>query len=53
MSVLWWCRLGVGRGIGTVSKTVGWCYVCVSVDSLCRWQVHVYVYCARADTCAS
>ena len=25
---------------------VGWCYVCVSMDSLCRWQVQVSVYCA-------
>ena len=24
----------------------GWCYVCVSLDSLCRWQVQVSVYCA-------
>ena len=23
-----------------------WCYVCVSLDSLCRWQVQVSVYCA-------
>ena len=26
---------------------VGWCYVFVSLDSLCRWQVQVSVYCAR------
>ena len=25
---------------------MGWCYVCVSLDSLCRWQVQVSVYCA-------
>ena len=25
----------------------GWRYVCVSTDSLCRWQVQVSVYCAR------
>ena len=25
----------------------GWCYVCVSLDPLCGWQVHVSVYCAR------
>ena len=24
---------------------VGWCYVCVSLDSRCRWQVQVSVYC--------
>ena len=24
----------------------GWCYVCVSTDSLCRWKVQVSVYCA-------
>ena len=25
---------------------MGWCYVCVSLDYLCRWQVQVSVYCA-------
>ena len=29
----------MGRGLGGV----GWCYVCVSCDSLCRWQVQVSV----------
>ena len=41
VSVFWlrWCSwTRVGR--------VQWCYVCVSLDSLCRWQVHVNVYCA-------
>ena len=31
----------LSRGLGW------WCYVCVSLDSLCRWQVQVSVYCAR------
>ena len=26
---------------------MGWCYVCVSLDFLFRWQVRVSVYCAR------
>ena len=34
------------RGLGPGSGAVGWCYVCVSLDSLCRWQVQVSVYCA-------
>ena len=41
-----WCRWGVGRGLGPGSGAVGWCYVCVSLDSLCRWQAQVSVYCA-------
>ena len=36
----------MGRGIGQGSGAVGWCYVCVSLDSLCRWQVQVSLYCA-------
>ena len=36
----------MGRGLGQGSGAVGWCYVCVSLDSLCRWQVQVSVYCA-------
>ena len=39
-----WCRWGVGRGLGSGSREVGWCYVCVSLDSLCIWQVQVSVY---------
>ena len=27
----WWCRCGVGRGLGPGSG--GWCYVCVSCES--------------------
>ena len=51
VSVFWlrwcgWCRWGVGRGLGQWSGAVGWCYVCVSLDSLCRWQFQVSVYCA-------
>ena len=51
MSVFWlrwcgWCGWGVGRGLGPGSGAVGWCYVCVSMDYLCRWQVQVSVYCA-------
>ena len=41
--VLLMCRWGVGRGLGQGSGAVGWCYVCVSLDSLCRWQVQVSV----------
>ena len=36
----------MGRGLGQGSGAVGWCYVCVSLDYLCRWQVQVSVYCA-------
>ena len=39
--------LGVGRGLGPGSGRVGWCYVCLTLDHLCMWQVQVYVYCAR------
>ena len=35
----------MGRGLGQGLE--GWCYVCVSLDSLCIWQVQVSVYCAR------
>ena len=31
----------MGRGLGPGSGAVGWCYVCVRLDSLCRWQVQV------------
>ena len=47
VSVLWWCgwcRWGVGRGL--YQGLEGWCYVCMSPDSLCRWQVQVSVNCA-------
>ena len=35
VSVLWlrWCRWGVGRGLGTGSGGMGWCYVCVRCES--------------------
>ena len=51
VSVLWlcwcgWCRLGVGRGLGPGSGGVKCFYVCLSPDSLCRWQVQLSVYCA-------
>ena len=36
----------MGRGLGPGSGALGWSYVCVSLDSLCRWQVQVSVYCA-------
>ena len=40
---LWWCRWGVGLDQGLE----GWgSVVCMSLDSLCRWQVQVSVYCA-------
>ena len=31
----------------TGSGRVWWCYVCVSLDSLCRLPVQAFVYCAR------
>ena len=37
----------VGSGLGPWSGRVGWCYVWVNLDSLCRWQVQLSVYCAR------
>ena len=30
---LWWCRWGVGRGLGPGLGAVGWCYVCVRCES--------------------
>ena len=41
-------RGGVGGEGGEWMRELGlgWCYVCVSLDSLCRWQVQVSVYCA-------
>ena len=33
----------VGKGLGPGSGAVGWCYVCVCLDSRCTWQVQVYV----------
>ena len=35
VSVFWlrWCRWGVGRGLGTGSGGVGWCYVYVRCKS--------------------
>ena len=50
VSVFWlrWCLGKVGGRLGPGSGRVLWCYVCVvSLDALCRWQVHVSVYCAR------
>ena len=38
--------MGVGSGLGPGLRAVGWCYVCVSLDSLFRWQAQVSVYCA-------
>ena len=36
-----------GEWVGGLDKgRERWCYVCVSLDSLCRWQVQVSVYCA-------
>ena len=32
--------------VGGLDKGRERCYVCVSLDSLCRWQVQVSVYCA-------
>ena len=51
VSVFWlrWCRWGVGSGkgawtrVGSVGVVLN---VCVGLDSLCRWQVQVYMYCA-------
>ena len=41
VTVMWlrwrgWCRWGVGRGLGSGSGAVGWCYVGVSLDYLGR-----------------
>ena len=41
VAVVW-----VGSGLGPESVGMGWCYVCVSMDYMCRWQVQVSVYCA-------
>ena len=31
-------------GVGGLDQGLeGWCYVCVSLDSLCRWQVQISV----------
>ena len=43
----------MGRGLGHGSGAAGWCYVCVSLESLCRWQVQVSVYCAWRIPCTS
>ena len=43
---LWWCMWVVGRGLRQGSGGVACCYVCVSLDYLCRWQVRVSVYCS-------
>ena len=45
VSVLRWRRW---EWVGCLDQGLqGWCYVCVSPDSLCRWQVQVSVYCVR------
>ena len=36
---------GLGPGSGRVGTVMPMCVV--SPDSLCRWQVQVYAYCAR------
>ena len=36
----------LGLGFTNPVGAVGWYYVCVSLDSLCRWPVQVSVYCA-------
>ena len=38
---------GMGRGLGPGSEGVVWCYVSVSSDSMCIWQVQVFVYSDR------
>ena len=42
------CGVVCGEWVGDWIKVwdVGWCYVCVCCDYLCRWQVQVSVYCA-------
>ena len=36
MTCVWVAVVYVGSGQGPGSERVGWCYVCVSLDSLCR-----------------
>ena len=41
-----------GEWVGDLDQGLEWCggvmfVLVVSPDSLCSWQVHVYVYCAR------
>ena len=43
VSMFWLCAVG---GVGGEWVGVGWCYVGVSLDYLCRWQVQVSVYSA-------
>ena len=43
----------MGRGLGPGLGAVGWCYVCVSLDSLCRWQVQGICVLYLADTCTT
>ena len=33
VAVVWWCRWGVGRGLGPGSGAVGWCFVCMRCES--------------------
>ena len=35
-----------GEWVAGLDQGREWCYVCVSLDSRCRWQVQVSVYCA-------
>ena len=36
-----------GEWVGGLDQGLeGWCYVCVSLDSLCIWQVQASVYCS-------
>ena len=46
---LWWCGCGMGSGLdqGLEGWGGGMSVSVVSLDSLCRWQVQVSVYCAR------
>ena len=42
------CGGVVGEWVGDLDQDLdGWCYVCVSLDPMCRWHVQLSVYCAK------
>ena len=44
-----WCRWGLRPGSGRVR----WCYVCVSLDYLCRWQVLLLLGVPSVQSCCT